>query len=107
MLYIVWEFIVKPECVAEFERIYGPDGTWAKLFRQGAGYQKTLLTRDLKNPRTYLLIDIWDTQESFDRFKAAHAAEYHALDKECEALTEREVCIGYFEDIDSIPKCQQ
>ena len=34
----VWEFQVRPGRESEFESHYGPDGTWARLFRSAEGY---------------------------------------------------------------------
>jgi hypothetical protein len=37
----LWEFIVETEHLDEFERRYGPQGSWAQLFRQSPGYIQT------------------------------------------------------------------
>jgi heme-degrading monooxygenase HmoA len=100
MLHIVWEFVAKPECVAEFERHYGPEGTWARLFRRSPGYRGTELYRDRNEPGRYLLVDRWEDAGAFAAFKTKHLAEYEATDKACEALTQREVCVGQFEDLE-------
>jgi quinol monooxygenase YgiN len=92
----VWEFQVKPEAVSAFESIYGPDGAWAKLFRQSPDYRGTELIRDLERPGRYLTLDHWNSREALHRFKQEHNAEYAALDKQCESLTEREGFLGNF-----------
>ena len=99
MLRIVWEFVAKPECVAEFERHYDSQGTWALLFRRSPQYRETVLYRDRKDANRYLLIDVWENHAAFDAFKLANKSDYEATDKACEALTMRENCIGYFEDL--------
>jgi hypothetical protein len=43
----LWEFEVKPGSEELFERTYGSDGEWAKLFRQDARYRGTRLLRDV------------------------------------------------------------
>ena len=95
-----WEFVVRPSCVAEFERIYGSDGDWARLFRRAPGYRCTELHRDRTQPTRFLTLDFWDSREACDRFRRSHAEEYAALDALCEALTEREREIGRFEPVD-------
>jgi hypothetical protein len=40
------EFRVNTGFVFEFEKAYGPDGDWARLFRRGDGYLGTELLRD-------------------------------------------------------------
>jgi quinol monooxygenase YgiN len=99
LLHIVWEFHPKPERVEDFERVYGPDGVWATLFRKSPHYHQTILTRDLNVPGRYLLTDIWDDQTSFSDFKKNFHEEYESLDRECEALTIKEIRIGEFEQI--------
>lgn len=91
---VIWEFIVRPGKEPVFERIYGPDGDWVKLFRQGRGYCHTTLTRDCDEPRRYLTLDFWESQEDYERFKSQHETEYKAIDTKCEALTEKEREIG-------------
>ena len=39
MIVIVWEFRVRPGRAAGFERAYGPNGDWARLFQHGAEYR--------------------------------------------------------------------
>ena len=42
---IVWEYEVRPEKVAAFEVLYGPEGYWARLFRRAAGPTYAALDR--------------------------------------------------------------
>lgn len=90
----IWEFFVHEGHEAEFEAVYGPRGAWATLFASGDGYLGTELLRDAANPRRFLTIDRWTTPEAFSRFHETHAAEYAALDVQCEPLTERETQLG-------------
>lgn len=92
----VWEFRVRPEAVAEFERHYGPQGSWAQLFRQAPGYLETLLLRDAEEPLRYLTIDRWRSAADYRGFRARFAREYAALDARCEALTTGEAALGAF-----------
>jgi heme-degrading monooxygenase HmoA len=100
----IWEFEIKPESGAQFEEIYGPDGAWARLFRQSPDYLGTKLTRDLTRPTRYLTLDCWTSREAFHGFKRTHAAEYETLDRQCESLTEREVMVGEFEEAPAKPE---
>lgn len=94
---IVWEFRVRSGKGREFERIYGPEGVWVEFFRQGKGYIRTELVRDLKAPRRYLTIDYWASRATYLRFKEENLAEYQAIDERCLSLTEGEVLIGEFQ----------
>jgi heme-degrading monooxygenase HmoA len=99
VFHILWEYRVGEVKRAEFERHYGSNGTWAELFRRDPGYRGTTLLRDPENPTRYLTIDVWDAAASFKRFKKDIAAEYEAVDKRMEALTESERHLGSFESL--------
>ncbi|HYU24743.1 MAG TPA: hypothetical protein VEO74_06040 [Thermoanaerobaculia bacterium] len=91
MYVIVWRFVVKDR--AEFERHYGPEGTWAAFFRRDPGFVRTEL---LRGEGESLTIDYWSSKEAFLAFRARNLAEYEAIDRRFEALTEREERVGDF-----------
>jgi heme-degrading monooxygenase HmoA len=93
----VWEFQVQPGRDAEFENHYGPDGSWARLFRQAPGYVGTSLLRDPAQPGRYVTIDHWDSEREYQAFRRAHEQEYEALDTTCRAFTFSERVIGRFD----------
>ena len=93
---IVWRFTIRADAQHQFETTYGPNGAWAVLFARGAGYRGTELLRSTTEPHTYFTIDRWDTESDFDEFHRKFAAEYTALDLQCEGLTESETKIGTF-----------
>lgn len=97
MYVLVWEFRPRRGREAEFEAAYGPDGEWVRLFRGGEGYLGTELHRDTADARRYLTIDRWASRRAYESFRAAHRDAYEAIDRRCEALTERETSIGSFE----------
>jgi heme-degrading monooxygenase HmoA len=90
----VWEFQVRPGHEAEFERHYGPEGSWARLFRTAEGYGGTVLLRDTEHPGRYVTLDHWRDERAYQVFRAARAREYASLDAECEALTITERALG-------------
>jgi heme-degrading monooxygenase HmoA len=96
MYLMIWEFRVSAESCEGFERLYGPEGGWARLFRTGSGYLGTELVRDQDDPERYLTLDRWISRADHDAFRASHAAEYEALDREGETLTASERKIGAF-----------
>ena len=87
MFLTVWKFVVREEHLADFIEHYGPNGTWAELFRRDPAYIRTELQRE---GRTFVTRDYWQSEEAYKAFRAAHAAEYEALDREMEAFTEYE-----------------
>ena len=92
MYAIVWRFLVKEDRRADFERHYGPEGTWAAFFRRDPAFVRTELLRGEGNE--YVTLDYWSSKEAFLAFRAAHLAEYQEIDRGFEALTESETRIG-------------
>ena len=86
----MWSFDVKPAQVKAFERAYGPDGAWVRLFQRAQGYPGTELRREADRPAHYLTIDRWRTRADYHRFKDTFRMEYGMLDVRCAALTESE-----------------
>lgn len=97
----LWEFAVEPARQAEFERHYGPDGSWARLFREAPGFLGTELLVDRSNPRRYVTIDRWQSPDHWRAFHAQFAAEYEALDRHCAGLTTRESSLGEYSSMSS------
>jgi len=96
MYVIVWQFVIRAECIAEFETLYGSQGEWAQLFARAEGYRNTRLLRDTSDPLRYITLDFWASQKAHDHFRQAHEQEYRALDKRCERLTVNESRLGEF-----------
>jgi heme-degrading monooxygenase HmoA len=94
---VLWEFWVRPGAEAEFERAYGSEGAWVRLFSRDPAYGGTKLVRDVGEVHRYLTFDYWASAETYDSFKRKHTAEYGVIDRECEGLTESEKEIGRFE----------
>ncbi len=96
MFVILWEFQVKPGFEAEFAAVYGADGDWASLFRVSSAYRGTRLSRDLDRDGWYFTLDLWESQQSHDVFRAEYSDSYDELDQRCGRLTLRENHIGSF-----------
>ena len=97
MVQLVWEFVAREGKLAEFERHYSSDGTWAQLFRRSAGFHGTALLRDTVQRGRYLTIDSWETAEAHHAMKEQFSREYSQLNLLCEEFTERETHLGDFE----------
>jgi heme-degrading monooxygenase HmoA len=93
---MVWQFRPRPGSEQRFEEAYGRRGPWARLFATGPGFIRTDLTHDLDDPGRYLTLDFWTSKEAYQEFRAKHAAEYAAIDRECEVLTADESWVGEF-----------
>jgi len=90
----IWQFQVNAEWEAEFERVYGPPGEWAHLFRRASGYEGTELMRSVDTRGRYITIDRWNSESAFLDFKTQFAEEYHAMDQACEHFTQSETDLG-------------
>lgn len=95
----VWEFRVRADRLQDFERTYGPAGDWVRLFRRSPAYVRTELLRDERDPRRFLTVDHWQSRASWAEFREAHKADFDALDRRCEEMTEGERLIGCFEPL--------
>jgi heme-degrading monooxygenase HmoA len=84
---------------AVFERAYGAEGEWARFFQVGRGYVGTELLRDVESPGRYLVVDRWETRESYNEFVAANTAEYTRRVDESAFSYERELRLGTFENV--------
>jgi quinol monooxygenase YgiN len=99
MIEIVWQFQVVSGKEAEFERHYGPQGTWVQLFRRTPAFIGTALLRDRDVRGRYLTIDRWNDLATYDSFRDEFAAEYKQIDAKMESLTQSETKLGTFEAI--------
>jgi heme-degrading monooxygenase HmoA len=70
-----------------FEKAYGPEGEWVRLFRREAWYRGTRLLRDLGRERVYVTMDMWESREAYEEFRKKYAAEYAEIDRKREGLT--------------------
>jgi hypothetical protein len=80
-----------------FERIYGTEGEWARLFRRDARYRGTRLLRDVGAERVYVTMDSWESRAAYEGFRERWAAEYQEIDARCVSITQKEVQFGSFE----------
>jgi quinol monooxygenase YgiN len=94
---IVWEYRVRGGETAAFERAYGPDGSWAQLFRRAAGYVSTELWQDERDKLRFMTIDKWTSAAAYEDFQWHHQAAYEALDRTCAGFFEVERRIGVFQ----------
>jgi heme-degrading monooxygenase HmoA len=84
---------------ASFERVYGPDGEWARFFRQGPGYIGTELLRDVEVPSRYLVIDRWESAQAYNDFATVHREDYMRRVDDTRFHYEHELRFGSFENV--------
>jgi len=94
----LWEFQARAGRQAEFERHYGPGGSWVTLFRQAPGYLETLLLRDRSQELRYVTVDRWVSVDAYRAFRDEFSRQYDELDRLCHELTTHEAPLGEFTD---------
>ncbi len=97
MFLALWEYEVKPGCEKRFEKVYGPHGDWARLFRRGSHYLETRLVRDAFRRRVYLTMDFWKSRRAYEEFMAKHQAEHKKIDAIGEKMTVKEQRVRWCE----------
>lgn len=90
----VWRYDVRAGSAADFERIYGQDGAWARLFSRAEGFIGTELYRAVETPGRYVTVDAFTDDASWQRFLLEHRVAYDDLDRQSSELTlgEQELC---------------
>jgi heme-degrading monooxygenase HmoA len=86
----VWEFEVRGERVGAFVSSYAPNGAWSQLFARGDGYVDSRLYRDTDDRCRFITVDRWRDVDSWHRFLDRWGAEYEALDRQLDELTDAE-----------------
>ena len=92
----MFRYTVPADRARDFEKEYGPDGAWARLFRKGAGFLRTELYADDSAPGSYVTIDLWDSDDHYRGFMAAERAAYDALDVKLAPLSTDQECLGRY-----------
>ena len=86
----MWEYDVPEPARADFERVYGADGDWARLFSASEGFLGTELFASASVPGRYLTVDRFTDEAAWHAFLAEHREAYERLDAASERLTESE-----------------
>lgn len=97
MYTILWEFQVPQNRRAAYEAAYDPDGQWARLFAQGAGFIGVELLRCTEQAGRYITVDRWRSRADFEGFKRTFGQAYEALNQGLEHLKASEQRIGAFD----------
>lgn len=83
----VWQYDVAEGLEADFERVYGSDGDWARLFAASGGYLGTELFRCVGEPGRYLTVDRFTSSNAWRQFLTEHGPTYAELDHQVAGLT--------------------
>jgi heme-degrading monooxygenase HmoA len=97
MIALVFRYDVRdPEA---FEEVYGPNGEWARFFRQGQGFIGTELLRDVEEDDRYVVIDRWESADAYNAFLGDHQEEYLTRSDDSRLYYMQELRLGTFENV--------
>ena len=69
-------FLYEARDPESFEAAYGPNGEWAQFFAGARGYIGTELLRDIEQAGRYVVVDRWESAETFNEFIETNRDEY-------------------------------
>ena len=84
---------------AEAEAVYGPEGEWTQFFAGARGYIGTELLRDVESPGRYLVIDRWESRDTYNDFVETNRDEYMRRVDETAFHYAQELRLGTFENV--------
>lgn len=96
MFIAIWKYQVKPQSLAAFEQLYGPEGKWVEFFKESPDFIRTDLLRLVPEENTYMTVDHWNSRASYEAHYNGHKATVDAIDAEGDALTTHEELQGYY-----------
>jgi heme-degrading monooxygenase HmoA len=97
MIEVLFRYRVHPAQARAFEHAYGAAGPWATLFGRDPGFRRTRLFKHKEETGVYVSVDVWESKEEYDAFRARNAAAYAQLDREMHLLYLEELLLGYYE----------
>ncbi len=98
MYRLVWELDAQPERVADFEKVYSPEGRWTTFFKLSPDYLGTELYKSSSSPHRFVVVDAWRSRIAYESFRKTNAAEYATLDEWCRQLLRHERMLGVTDD---------
>ena len=87
MFQIIWELKVKFKEREKFEAFYGPKGEWVKFFIKSPNYQGTDVLESGEGDGIFLVIDEWNSEETFTEYIKDRKAEYDLLEEKAKAAS--------------------
>jgi hypothetical protein len=96
MYIVIWQYSVNPQHLQSFIDYYHAAGEWVKFFQPSPQYFGTEFYALAESDYTFITIDKWMTQASYEQFLAEHKEAYQQLDKQCEGFTVEETLIGKY-----------
>jgi len=87
MVQVIWELKVKFKDRDQFEKFYDPKGEWVKFFSKSADYLGTDVLESGEGDGIFLVIDEWNSEESFTEYVKGRKADYDLLEEKAKAAS--------------------
>ena len=87
MFQVIWELKVKFKERGKFEQFYDAKGDWVKFFSKSPDYHGTDVLESGEGDGIYLVIDEWESEESFNGFVKSRKADYDLLEEKAKAAS--------------------
>lgn len=92
-------FLYEARDPESFEEAYGPGGEWAQFFKSARGYIGSELLRDIEQPGRYVVIDRWESADTYNDFIDANRDEYMRRSDETAFHYVQELRFGTFASV--------
>ena len=102
MFIAIWKYVVDPQFLKSFEKLYGPSGAWVQSFKTGDGYLGTELMRLSGHPNVYLTSDKWESKDQYHNFYKLHQKLIDEIDQQGDTMTLWEEKLGWFEQSEEL-----
>lgn len=96
---LVWKYECNPSTASEFEKEYGRNGSWFKLFETNEDYLGQEFIKNVETG-TYLIIDKWISKEVYESFVNENEATYEQFTSKFKSLYTSEEFLGAYESLD-------
>jgi heme-degrading monooxygenase HmoA len=87
MFQVIWELKVKFKEREKFEQFYDAKGDWVKFFSKSADYLGTDVLESGEGDGIFLVIDEWQSEETFNEFVKSRKADYDLLEEKANAAS--------------------
>jgi hypothetical protein len=96
MIELVREYVIREDMCAHFELTFGPGGACSELLGPSPGFRGLTLMRDVADPRRYLVVEVWESQERRAEALAARQTGFSELEASFDRLASSRKELGNF-----------
>ncbi|HCY40873.1 MAG TPA: hypothetical protein DHV48_05880 [Prolixibacteraceae bacterium] len=87
MFQVIWELKVKFKERDKFEQFYDTKGDWVKFFSKSPDYLGTDILESGEGDGIFLVIDEWQSEETFNEFVKSRKTDFDLLEVKAKAAS--------------------